>query len=490
MAVLESIFAHARSAPDKAALIANGQPLSYGAFAASIVLARRHLQAQAIDRERVAVLFTANLAQAWIVGLALRSLGVTNVSGRSSADIEGLGLDAVSVVSTASAAWPELTTTAADAGAPRIVLPPDDYAAAPAIGEEPALAADKAGGQILLTSGTTGLYKKVLIDPAHEAASVMLRADLYGLGPGSVVNMFDFGGWTVAGYQTPISVWSQGGAVVLYQGPECWRALATPGITLTYAQPLMVAELLAAPEDAPLRNDAMTLIVGAGVLPLAHWRAARERLTRDIHTGYGSTEAGPCALTRIETPEDLAWHRIHPAFLVQVVDDAHRPLPAGRSGAVRVRTSGIDGYLGDEAATRAFFRDGFFYPGDLGVLREDGRLSVLGRITDVINVRGDKLPTTPIETQLQEALGAKAVCVFSAPDKDGAESVHVAIERGRKITADQLRAALLAALPQLPSAYVHAVDGFARNPMGKIDRAALRARLLAGRDGPGGDSGV
>jgi acyl-coenzyme A synthetase/AMP-(fatty) acid ligase len=496
MAVLESIFAYARSAPRRTALIANGCATSYHDFAASIVLVRRHLRAQAISRDRVAVMVVDNVADAWIIGLALRGLGVTTVNGRSAADIARLGLAAVSVVSTAAESGPDLAAAAADAGAPLIQLPKDACAAASStsIDSEPPVDADKAGGHILLTSGTTGVYKKVLIDPALEAASVALRADLYGLSAGSVVNLFDFGGWTVAGYQTPISVWSQGGAVVVHQGPDRWRALAAPGLTLAYTQPQILADLLAAPAEVPLRNDAMTLIVGAGVLSQADWRAARERLTSDVRTGYGSTEAGPCALTRIETPEDLAWHRIHPAFQVQVVDDQHRPLPAGRTGAVRVRTSGIEGYLGDEAATRDFFRDGFFYPGDLGALRQDGRLSVLGRVTDVINVRGDKIPTTPIETALQDALGAKAVCVFSAPGADGAEEVHVAIERGRIIGPDELKAALLAALPHVPAARVHAVDGFARNHMGKIDRAILRARLLAGppggRDGPGRDLGV
>jgi non-ribosomal peptide synthetase component E (peptide arylation enzyme) len=83
MAVLESIFAYARSAPRRTALIANGCATSYHDFAASIVLVRRHLRAQAISRDRVAVMVVDNVADAWIIGLALRGLGVTTVNGRS-----------------------------------------------------------------------------------------------------------------------------------------------------------------------------------------------------------------------------------------------------------------------------------------------------------------------------------------------------------------------------------------------------------------------
>lgn len=307
-----------------------------------------------------------------------------------------------------------------------------------------------------------------------------LRADLYGLTGASVVNLFDFGGWTVAGYQTPISVWGQGGAVMWHQGPDRWQSLTARDVTLAYTQPAMLASLLDAPAEAALRNDAMTVIVGAGVLSQADWRAARDRLTSDIRTSYGSTEAGPCALTRIETLEDLVWHQIHPAFEVQVVDDQHQPTPAGGTGAVRVRTSGVDGYLADAATTRAFFRDGFFYPGDLGMLREDGRLQILGRVTDVINVMGDKIATTPIERSLQAALGAKAVCVFSAPGESGVEEVHVVIEPGEPVSQEALKAALRAALPRVRAVRFHAVTSFARNQMGKIDRLALRAQLAPG----------
>jgi acyl-coenzyme A synthetase/AMP-(fatty) acid ligase len=477
MAVLESIFAQARSAPGRAALITNGGAIGYGAFAGAIVRIRRVIAAQRIDRARVAMVFVDGLAEAWIVGLALRSLGITTVIGRDASDLERLGLGAVSVVSTAAAGRPRVAAAAQRVGAPWIELPPDLRAAPSPIGEEPPVAADRTGGHILVTSGTTGLSKKVLIDPAFEAAATALRADLYGLNAASVVNVFDFGGWTVAGYQTPLSAWSQAGAVVIYQGEERWLSLAARNVTLAYTQPMILTMVLRAPPEFDLRNDAMTVIVGAGVLPLADWRAARERLTVDVRTGYGSTEAGPCALTRVETPDDLVWHRIHPAFQVQVVDDTDRPLPPGSTGVVRVRTSGIDSYLGDEDTTREFFRDGYFYPGDLGVMRGDGRLQVQGRVTDVINVRGDKFATTPIETALQEALGARAVCVFSVPAQGGDEAIHVAIERDGPITPAALRAALLAALPLVREAHVHAVAALPRNHMGKVDRARLRAQL-------------
>jgi acyl-coenzyme A synthetase/AMP-(fatty) acid ligase len=43
---------------------------------------------------------------------------------------------------------------------------------------------------------------------------------------------------------------------------------------------------------------------------------------------------------------------------------------------------------------QAFFRNGCFYPGDLGIMLPDGRIALQGRVTDVINVNGRGAPTS------------------------------------------------------------------------------------------------
>jgi len=52
-------------------------------------------------------------------------------------------------------------------------------------------------------------------------------------------------------------------------------------------------------------------------------------------------------------------------------------------------------------ATRDFFRDGYFYPGDVGLFGPDGRLSLRGRVSEVVNVLGLKIATGGIEQALQ-----------------------------------------------------------------------------------------
>ncbi|HEX4196840.1 MAG TPA: class I adenylate-forming enzyme family protein [Caulobacteraceae bacterium] len=477
--VVDRIFGFAARAPDKPALIVTGdgaRTLTYREFAARIALMRGFLARQPLALDRVAVLCIADLAEVWIIGLALRGLGVTTLHFNSPDYIDRLGFDRPTVVAVAAESWPGLAEAAARGGGLLILTPREVYDGWPEA-EAAAPAPGPAGGHILLTSGTTGVYKKVLITAAGEAANLAFRTDLYGLSGQSIVNVFSMGGWTSVGYHLPATVWSLGGGAVFHHGPDSWRSLAQAPCTAAFTHPELLAALLATPEDALARNDAMMLMVTSGPLSRANWQAARERLTRDVRTCIGSTETGGISLTRIETADDLNWHRIHPGREVQVVDEADRPLPAGAVGVLRVRATGVDAYLGDAPASAAFFRGGYFYPGDLGVRRDDGRIALQGRVTDVINVMGHKRAAAPIEARLQDSLGAPAVCVFSVPGADG-EAVHVAIQPGQPITAEQLKAALLEALPGVAGAHVHMVEAFPRNATGKIDRAALRARTL------------
>lgn len=481
MPVIGDIFAHARVTPDKTAVIYNGHAVSYRGFASSVVLARRFFDGVGVDRTRVAILFANVFIDAWIFGLALRSLGVTTVQARDIQDIERLALGAPTLVASDGETWPGLESAAAQAGAPLVTVPAHIYLAHETVSLEAPLPPGPRGGHILLTSGTTGHYKKVLVNDAVEAWNLRQRRDLYGLTPDSVVNVFGLAGWTSVGHHLPVATWSVGGAAVIDQRAQPRLSLAAPGLSLVYTHPQLLAALVASRPDAIARNDAMTVIVTSGALAPALWRAARARLSLDVRTCIGSTEAGVISMTRVEDEEDLVWHRIAPTCEVQVVDDDGRPTPAGQSGLLRIRTTGVDGYLDDPEATGAFFRDGFFYPGDMGVLREDGRLALRGRVTEVINVMGHKL-ALGLETILTDRLGAVAVCVFSTADTGGEDEVHVVVQRGRAVSAADLKAALQAALPGLATVRVHAIEAMPRGDTGKIERAGLKARILGAPD--------
>jgi len=154
-----------------------------------------------------------------------------------------------------------------------------------------------------------------------------------------------------------------------------------------------------------------------------------------------------------------------------VVDDLDRPVRPGEAGRVRDSTSdGPNGYLYDEEATRAFFKDGFFYPGDLAVLREDGRIALQGRVTDVINIKGHKVLPAPLEARLREALGVSDVCLFSMQDDHGEEQLHLMIEAPAPIDTSILVPVLRGELFGYPGAHVQFTARLPRNDTGKVVR--------------------
>ncbi len=478
----EKIYAHARRAPDRTAVVYNNNKMPYGRLARLIETSRRHFLPRVRPDAGVAVLTVGSLLDAWIQGLALRSLGLTTVITESPEHIHTLGLPAIAcVVATEAEYRADVEAACTATGWPFIRVPRAVYAAAAAAPAPSAgdLAAAP-GGHILLTSGTTGVYKKVLVSPATEAAKTALYRDVFEISDRSVVNTFDFAGWTGVGYLIDAYTLDAGGCVVLCQGPNPFEAFRYPGITHALATPHLLARVLAAPPGALRRDDSLRLYVTAGPLSRSMAEDAKARLTRRVYTSIGATEASTFAITPIDTADDLVWHRVISSRVAQAVDEGDRPLPLGQIGRLRVDTfGGVTGYLHEEHASREFFRDGFFHTGDLAVFRSDGRFALQGRVTDIVNVFGDKVAAGPIEAALQEKFALTGVCVVSMPDEDGQEIVHVAIESATRFDPSALAAALAEAFRGTVPARIHYVDALPRNGMGKIERATLRDRIAA-----------
>ncbi len=217
MSVVDDIFAHARAAPERMAVTFGGAPISYRVFADRIARARAFFAGQDLDTARVAILFVNRLVDTWILGFALRELGVTTVQGRSIDDIELLALGAVTIVSSALETWPGLESAALQARARLVTVPAQIYRGHEIVSLEAPLPPGPRGGHILLTSGTTGVYKKVLVRPETEASGLAQRIATFGLSAASVVHASGLGNWTGLGYQLPRAAWAAGGGVVIHQ---------------------------------------------------------------------------------------------------------------------------------------------------------------------------------------------------------------------------------------------------------------------------------
>ena len=144
----------------------------------------------------------------------------------------------------------------------------------------------------------------------------------------------------------------------------------------------------------------------------------------------------------------------------------------------------VSGYVDNEEATRAHFRDGWFYPGDVGSISAAGEVRVLGRVDDVLNVGGVKVVPEVIEDVLLKVPGVKDVGVFTMEDRGRIGFWAALVEDG---PVD--RKAALESVTQRISTVISfvAVNSIPRNSMGKIQRFELRgkaATVLRSQDIP------
>src|SRR5579863_4229256 len=493
--ITQLIFDWAKRTPDRTANIYNDRPWSYQSFAQLIALARGYFVRRRYIGPGYAVLAVYNPMDFWILSLALRSLGLTTVAVGSvtegdaqakpnvRAAVNKLGLPNVRCVITSPVeSWAGLDGLCTELELPLLSV---SLAGETAMGLEAFEAPHPLGGHILLTSGTTGSHKMVLMSPAVDVALLPRVVEIIGLSQDTVLSVFDFPAWTAIGYRCAASAWTVGGVVVI-ENRQFYRALSCPGTTHAVLVPVVLSVILAALADAFPRNDAIQLAVTGGPMTQTQIEQAETRITKRLFNWLASTEVGSIAFTPLKTPEDHRWQRLAPGRVVEVVDEFDRPVPVGAIGRVRVSTAGRPtSYLNDETATRSFFKDGFFYPGDLAIIRPDGRMALQGRLTDVINMQGAKISLTPIEDRLCEFFGVSGVCLFSMQNDSGEEEIHVVIETSIPIDSAKLTAAF-SQVPELRGFHlgrVHQVAALARNPMGKVLRQAVRAQAVASLDG-------
>ncbi len=476
----KAVFRHAQRAPDKVALHYLGRRISYGEFAYWIAFARDSLARQELrPGSIVALVSVSDIFDGWVLRFALQTLGLTTVDLANPDELRACSFQNVSGVITTIHGQP---IGARDVEYKLIRISEPIFSGREA-GPVPEMSTmdGPVGGHILLTSGTTGHRKKVLRDAEGTSGEAKHRYAVYGISEDSVFHALDFAAWSAAGYLLPIWTWSAGATAVCHRGDGLQRSFELGRITHAIATPQKLEQLLAAPRGELRFHPELHLFATAAPLTAALASAVKSRLTPNVFQLLGSTEGKTVGLTRINGPDDLNAHVLVSGSGVQIVDDGDKPLPARRVGAIRVRPNdGVKGYLDDEEASRQFFRDGYFYPGDLGEIRSDGRLVLHGRTTSTINLGGEKRPVEIIEQLLQDSLSLDGICLISVEDE-----LHILIQSRRPIGKNQIMKAFtrITGVESLPGAHFQYVNSIPRNEMGKIDRPAIRQRISAMRAG-------
>jgi acyl-CoA synthetase (AMP-forming)/AMP-acid ligase II len=218
----------------------------------------------------------------------------------------------------------------------------------------------------------------------------------------------------------------QHATLVLDDRFEPERALArinALGATLLGGAPVILERLLRAAADRPDPHVSLrSVAVGGSMLSRHLLEVATDRFGIEVARVYGSSEA-PNSTGSL--PGDGRARRV-------ADDGAPMPGTEVRVGTPDAPQEGLLrgpavflGYV-DPADTAAAFVDGWFRTGD-AVELHDGRLTVLGRLKDVVDRNGLKISLAEVDAALAGLAGAVEHACFGVPDPDTGERLAVAV---------------------------------------------------------------
>jgi len=346
--------------------------------------------------------------------------------------------------------------------------------------------------RIVCTSGTTGEQKAV---PFTEEQLVQrVWGQIAGLrslaGPSKTLGMMGLS--SGAGFTNLMLVLMTGGTLMIIPGMAQLARVSSlyemDRIIASTAQ--LIAMLRQQDNENADFAGVKSMVVGGSHIPRSVAKRARA-ISRNIICLYGSTEVGVVATAPAETTirHQSAVGFVAPGVRVEIVDEGGSALGFDREGIIRVNVPGAPNrYLNDAVASKSVFRDGWFYPGDIGSLSAEGLLYVSGRVSERINAGGVKVAPNVIEDVISLRPEVSDVAAFEFVNEDGISEIAIAIVPHENVDRSnfnraELRQSIQKELREKTPKRWIIVKEIPRTEQGKIDRAALqrlsRNRLAA-----------
>lgn len=261
--------------------------------------------------------------------------------------------------------------------------------------------------------------------------------------------------------------------------PENLHTVRGHFVATVKGSPAQLGELAAAAVAEGVRLDDVAVFASVGSLPpLSLISALRSVSGARILNFYGSTECGTVAIGDAEAAAAGAVGLVVEGMEVEVVDGAGATLSSGTSGVIRTRHEFLSpAYFPPGLDQRDAIRDGWFYPGDLGVLTRDGHLLLEGRSAELINAGGVKIDPARIDSALLVLDGVVDGAVAALDIGAGAVGVGVALVVDDDFDLESVIAPVTASCQGVKPSAIVRVESIPRNAMGKVVRAATAAIL-------------
>ena len=335
------------------------------------------------------------------------------------------------------------------------------------------------------SSGSTGRPKRVGRTQAQCVAEARLLTETLELSPDDTIlcavplfHAYGLGNCLLAAL-------GSGAKLVIQPQPQPFAVkrgrtlelVASRRVTVFPAVPYMAELLSTAPGPGDLSSIRYCFSAGTA-LPVSVAELFQERHGVPVRQLYGCTEAPSVAANLDRDPSRSAATVGRPMKGVEVAvhDEEGSALSHGSVGEIAIRSPvAASGYVAEEQGDRRTFRDGWVYPGDLGTLDEEGRLTIAGRTKVFIDVHGHKVDPMEVEDVLGlHPAVEEAVVVGTIDEKQEAEIVKAAVVASAPCSERELiyfckeRLAMFK-VPQV----VEFRKSIPRSPLGKVLRKEL-----------------
>ena len=254
-------------------------------------------------------------------------------------------------------------------------------------------------------------------------------------------------------------------------------------VTSFFAPPTVWIALLRSPAFNVERLASLVKgYYGASIMPVEVLRELAARLPKvRLWNLYGQTEIAPLA-TMLGPDDQLrkpgSCGRAVLNVETRVVDDQMQDVRVGEVGEIVHRSPHLMlGYFRDDERSHAAFTGDWFHSGDLGIIDEEGFISVVDRMKDMIKSGGENVASREVEEMIYRMPQVSEVAVIGLADPRWVEAVTavIVLKDGQSLTEAEVMSHCNTHMASFKSPKrVVFTDSLPKNPSGKLLKRELR----------------
>ncbi|HPQ44309.1 MAG TPA: long-chain-fatty-acid--CoA ligase [Syntrophales bacterium] len=357
--------------------------------------------------------------------------------------------------------------------------------------DEPGVTVDEFDeSEILYTSGTTGRPKGALFVHHNHITLVTTMTSLVGINPQDrilhVAPLFHAAELTL--YLNPGTYLGSTHVIMRDFIPDkVLEQIEKEKITQFFGAPVMYSFMMMAP-DFEKYDLSSIRYYGYGAAPMAA-ESVKAMMAKFNTTNFfclcGFTEGGPGGIGLL--PEDQirkagAGGKYVVNMESRLVDEAGKTVTEpGVVGELVIKGETImKGYYKNPEATKAAIKDGWVHSGDLGIMDDEGYITLVDRKKDMIITGGENVYSKEVEDAIYENPKIREAVIIGVPHPDWGETVVAvaSLHQDTALTLEELREFLKTRIAdyKIPRR-LEIVSELPRNVSGKVLKYQLRETL-------------